>query len=109
MSWVHTPFFAEVLPQKNRDLTIAFPQLRACGTLREALDAPAASNFGSQGTMETRFAAGSAAVLVLQPCISPGTISLHAPLEAQGRGFAHGHGKVLLSLREPPAQCDTRG
>ena len=39
MSWVHTPFFAEVLPQKDRDLTIAFPQLRACGTLREAIDA----------------------------------------------------------------------
>ena len=29
----------------------------------------------------------------LQPCVAPGTIDLQAPLEAQGRGFTHGHGK----------------
>ena len=29
----------------------------------------------------------------LQPCISPGTTDVQAPLEAQGRGFTHGHGK----------------
>ena len=29
----------------------------------------------------------------LQPCVTPGTIDLQAPLEAQGRGFTHGHGK----------------
>ena len=29
----------------------------------------------------------------LQPSISPGTTDLQAPLESQGRGFVHGHGK----------------
>mgnify|MGYP003323513258 CR=1 FL=1 len=29
----------------------------------------------------------------LQPCIAPGTTDVQAPLEAQGRGFTHGHGK----------------
>ena len=29
----------------------------------------------------------------LQPCVTPGTTDLQAPLEAQGRGFTHGHGK----------------
>ena len=29
----------------------------------------------------------------LQPCVAPGTMDLQAPLEAQGRGFAHAHGK----------------
>mgnify|MGYP000409004545 CR=1 FL=1 len=29
----------------------------------------------------------------LQPCVAPGTMDLQAPLEAQGRGFCHGHGK----------------
>ncbi len=29
----------------------------------------------------------------LQPCVAPGTTDVQAPFEAQGRGFAHGHGK----------------
>ena len=29
----------------------------------------------------------------LQPCITPGTTDIQAPLEAQGRGFTHAHGK----------------
>ncbi|MCP4200797.1 MAG: hypothetical protein GY769_02535, partial [bacterium] len=29
----------------------------------------------------------------LQPCVTPGTTDIQAPLEAQGRGFTHGHGK----------------
>ena len=29
----------------------------------------------------------------LQPSIAPGTTDVQAPLEAQGRGFTHGHGK----------------
>eukprot|EP00812_Abedinium_dasypus_P007843 NODE_1_length_8589_cov_4.556480.p1 GENE.NODE_1_length_8589_cov_4.556480~~NODE_1_length_8589_cov_4.556480.p1 ORF type:complete len:2586 (+),score=446.46 NODE_1_length_8589_cov_4.556480:571-8328(+) len=29
----------------------------------------------------------------LQPCVTPGTTDVQAPLEAQGRGFTHGHGK----------------
>ena len=29
----------------------------------------------------------------LQPCVTPCTTDLQAPLEAQGRGFTHGHGK----------------
>ena len=29
----------------------------------------------------------------LQPCIAPGTIDVQAPVESQGRGFEHGHGK----------------
>ena len=29
----------------------------------------------------------------LQPSVAPGTIDLQAPLEAQGRGFTHAHGK----------------
>ena len=29
----------------------------------------------------------------LQPCVTPGTTDLQAPLEAQGRGFTHAHGK----------------
>ena len=29
----------------------------------------------------------------LQPSIAPGTTDVQAPLEAQGRGFSHGHGK----------------
>ena len=29
----------------------------------------------------------------LQPYVTPGTTDLQAPLEAQGRGFTHGHGK----------------
>ena len=28
----------------------------------------------------------------LQPCIAPGTTVVQAPLEAEGRGFTHGHG-----------------
>ena len=29
----------------------------------------------------------------LQPCLAPGTTDVQVPLEAQGRGFTHGHGK----------------
>ena len=29
----------------------------------------------------------------LQPSVAPGTADVQAPLEAQGRGFTHGHGK----------------
>ena len=29
----------------------------------------------------------------LQPCVTPGTTDMQAPIEAQGRGFQHGHGK----------------
>eukprot|EP00969_Alexandrium_andersonii_P056442 2488697-Alexandrium_andersonii.AAC.1 len=29
----------------------------------------------------------------LQPCVAPGTTDVQEPLEAQGRGFTHGHGK----------------
>ena len=36
-----------------------------------------------------------------QPCVATGTTDVQAPLEAQSRGFVHGHGKVLLSLLVP--------
>ena len=29
----------------------------------------------------------------LQPCLAPGIFDVQAPLEAQGRGFTHSHGK----------------
>ena len=29
----------------------------------------------------------------LQPCVAPGTTDVQVPLEAQGRGFTHGHAK----------------
>ena len=34
----------------------------------------------------------------LQPCIAPGTTDVQAPLEAQGRGLTHGHGKSYTIL-----------
>ena len=36
-----------------------------------------------------------------QPWVATGTTDVQAPFEAQGRGFVHGHGKVLLSLLVP--------
>ena len=50
-------------------------------------------HIGRHTLAKPRCAAEDECAASLQPCIAPGTISLQAPLEAQGRGFAHGHGK----------------
>ena len=41
----------------------------------------------------------------LQPCVAPGTLDVQAPLEAQGRGFTHGHGKGH-SILGPTIACE---
>ena len=45
----------------------------------------------------------------LQPCIAPGTTDVQAPLEAQGRGFTHGHGKGHSVIGATPLPQASRG
>ena len=45
----------------------------------------------------------------LQPCIAPGTTDVQAPLEAQGRGFTHGHGKGHWRHHEVAWECNHLG